>query len=418
MAEWRATLADTFQIMAGYAGGRLGQGWLGDVQDPPRDQAAASGHVHLRWQRVTAVDDEWMVKLYHTFQRSREQAEVLPIGLVRLKQDSDRHEIELQRIQGLGAQTRLVWGGSLRHDTVHAPLYLGTDARRSVRVARVFAHGEWRPSPAWTVNAGAMVENNDLTGTDTMPRLSVTRHWGAHHSLRLGISGATRTPTLLEAAADYRLGGVVYYRGAGDVGAERLVARELAYLARFPEHGIHGGIRVFEERLRDLLYPDKNAPASVFLFKSGNRLTRQGIETELRIERGATRLTLAHGYLRVTGVSGTSQDAVTDLSEADPRHTFALLLEHRFPQGVRASVGLYHYGNMWPLGAGGDLQRAYNRLDLRLARTFRGRHGETEVAVGVQNALGSYPDFLWDPADPASRNEFRTRGYVALRTQF
>jgi iron complex outermembrane receptor protein len=416
-ADRRVNDVDSLQVQAGYAGGTFGEGYYGDLVDVPRDRQVASAFQQIRWLRTFAADDELSVQFYHTQQQNREQADITIVpAIVRLEQDSERFDLEAQRTQGFGQSLRVVWGGSARLDRVYAPLYLGDDDVHDISLQRLFGHVEWRPALKWVVNAGAMAEHNELTGTDVSPQLAVSYHFNPRHTVRVGVSEALRTPTLLEDAAHYVVLGSPEYISAGGLKPERIFTKELAYLANLPKAGLEFDVRVYEDDIRDIIMADKMG-ASYWQFFNGNSLTLQGVETQLRWHWGGTRLALAHAYTRNRDVSGVSASAATTLDRSNPIHSLSGLLSHTFANQVEASVGYYHYSEMYPIGDG-DFLPAYGRWDVRLAKKFQMGAQRAEAALVFQNITGTYRDYMWDLTQPAQRNDFESRALATLSLEF
>jgi iron complex outermembrane receptor protein len=433
--DYRLNTQDSIQLQAGYAGGVAGFGWFGDEFDVPRDRMVASGFTQLRWMRTYAIDDELSVQFYHAFHQNREQAitaagsPFLPTT-IRLEHDSQRFDLELQRTQGLTQSLRVVWGGSTRLDLVRAPQYLGTDDTKQVKLQRLFGHLEWRPAPAWLVNAGAMIEHNNLTGTDLAPRLAVSYHLTPEHTIRVGVSQAQRTPTLLEDAADYYVTlNTIWgpykdqqYLSAGGLKPERILTRELAYLGNLPHAGLSFDVRFYQDDIRDIILADNTFTQSLsddyWEFFNGNSLTRRGVETQIRWRYGGTMVSFAHSLSKVVDVRAVSAHAVRDLKRVDPAHAFSALVSHHFPQGVDASVVYSRYSNMTPFGNGGDPLLPYARWDWRLAKKFSMGAHKAELALVAQSFRGPYRDYFWDPGDVYQQNEFKRRLLTTLSLEF
>ena len=108
----------------------------------------------------------------------------------------ERYDIEAQHNFAIGKQFRVVWGGSARQDQMYSPFYLGEDKIDYFNLQRVFGHVEWQAHEKLTLNAGAMIEHNDFTGTDTSPRASINIKPWPNHTVRLGISTALRTQAI------------------------------------------------------------------------------------------------------------------------------------------------------------------------------------------------------------------------------
>src|SRR6185503_4589976 len=79
-----------------------------------------------------------------------------------------RADLEFQQNFSTGPDLRWVWGASVREDRAEVPSLFDDDRR--LRIQRLFGHGEWRVTEDVLLNAGAMIEHNDLTGTDVAPQ--------------------------------------------------------------------------------------------------------------------------------------------------------------------------------------------------------------------------------------------------------
>ncbi|MCW9055941.1 MAG: TonB-dependent receptor, partial [Gammaproteobacteria bacterium] len=110
---------------------------------------------------------------------------------------SERHDLELNYILNL-KNFRLVTGTSARIDIVSADNVFRNNNTLYHKLYRGYAHGEYRLLENWLFNAGFMIENNDISGTDFSPRVSILHHINKNHTLRLSTSKATRTPTLYD----------------------------------------------------------------------------------------------------------------------------------------------------------------------------------------------------------------------------
>lgn len=445
--ERQIDATDSLELAFGQSLGIHGAGYFDNPLEPPHARDVRYGFQQLRWRRVGDPEDEWTAQLYHTFYRTREAVWTIPYvaqsgvsilsSNLELAMDSERWDGEIARIQPLGPAARLVWGGSLRRDSVRAPLYLGTQEARAIDLARLFANLEWRPAKRWLLNAGAMWERNDITGSELAPRLAVTHHLGEGHSVRMALSRASRTPTLLENDARYDLpletnlgkALVPRYRGAGNLHAEAIVSGEVAYLGEFPRYGLSLDMRAFEDRLSDLIATiyrplpitidglPSGTSVDVFHFVNGVDLTRRGLQAQLDWQGRTSRLRLAYAYTHVR-VDATRETADgKDLRRSTPAHMFGVLFTRQLGGGRSLSIGHYGYDTMTPVGADDELP-AYRRWDLRLAQGFSLGRERAEVAVGVQNLSSPYYEFFRSEQDAAKGNLFRTRFYVQFRVGF
>ena len=125
-------------------------------------------------------------------------------AIVNWDKRSERTEVEVAHTFSPTDTTRLVWGGSLRLDRVQANGFFGTSDPLWDHVSRLFGNLEWRLREDLVLNAGAMVERNDIVGTDVSPRLALNYKFRPEQTLRASVSAATRTPAMIEAYSNWR----------------------------------------------------------------------------------------------------------------------------------------------------------------------------------------------------------------------
>ncbi len=440
--DYRLNVHDSLQVQAGLSDGTFGQGYFGAPLSPPHDQALRSEYQQLRWQRTYKPDDELWVQFYHTLNSSREAVlswpyveSGVPIYASRLdnNQDSERFELEFQRNQSLFQTVRVAWGASARLDRIRSPLYLNTSDDRLSRLQRIFANMEWRPRPDWVVNAGAMWEHNDITGTDLSPRAAVSYHITPHHAVRVGMSSALRTPTVLEDYANYNLVlnsalGVLTvprFKGPGNLAPERITSREIAYLGAWPAQGLTLDVRAYEDDVSNIINPMKvpglitpvNVPQDYFSFANSVDASVRGIQTQLRWKFGGTRVSVAHTYSKTLVTRAMNPADAEHVLQSNPSHMVGALLMQDLGAGVELSIGYYAYGTMVPVG-GEDLLPAYRRWDARLAKKMSMGAKQAEVALIVQNLFNPYYELARDNTDPYRRNLFDTRAFVQFSLGF
>ena len=125
------------------------------------------------------------------------------VDTVRL--ESERHDLEATFYTQPTDALRLVTGGSVRLDQVGANNVFDEDADNTLMLYRGYTHGEYNINQKLFINAGIMLEKNDISGTDVSPRLSIIMHPNHQHSFRMGISKATRTPVLFDEVGHFGL---------------------------------------------------------------------------------------------------------------------------------------------------------------------------------------------------------------------
>ena len=424
-ADYRLNMADALQFQAGLTFGNQGQGFPDQSLDPSHDQRLTSHFQQLRWQRTYGPDDELSVQFHHAVTTSHEATQtqqstsgvvtVLPTYL-ELNTDAERYDLELQRTQHLADTVRLAWGLTTRVDRVAAPLYLGSQANFYTHQSSLFANMEWRATPAWVVNVGGMLERHSLTGTDFSPRFALAYHLSPQHSLRVSISKALRSPTLLEDDANFTLylpvsvGGVTStaavprFLSGGGLKPERITSREVAYLGQFPRIGLSLDVRIYKDELDDLIdtTTQLNAPTNTkyYVFHNLHSATLNGVETQARWQWDRLKIWLGHSYTHV-------ESDYASIVSATPIHVYNLLAAYSLPQAWKVSIGVYHVSDMTPLSDGSTL-KAYRRTDVKLAKEFKWAGKPLEIALVGQSVFDSYREFRDD-------NVFKRQYFTTMR---
>lgn len=420
--DYRLGNLDTLQFQAGWNGGPRGRGWPGDLVDPPRKTRVSAHFLQLRWQRTLAPGHEWSVQLSESFHKITDTFATLPLpppllGARLPLNDSAtgrRHDLELQHTFSPAEDWRMVWGAGVRYDEAVAPLLL-PDGEKS-RMRRVFGHAEWRITPSLLLNAGAMLEHNDITGADTSPRVALNYHLLPGHTLRASVSRALRTPTLVEEKINrvLVLGPVKVPRfiASGGLEPETILSREIGYLAEFPGAGLSADFKLYRDRIEDLIGAVRfcTKPRLRGLprnFCNADSATQTGFETHIEYRPGRNTRIVFNQARIITH----SDDILDQYSKSAPTNSVSFLASHRFLENFSASLGYYQQGDVEALGHS-DPTDFYRRFDARLAATFRAGRSRGELALTIQNLLNdAYVEFR-------DRNIFDRRSFLTLSLEF
>jgi hypothetical protein len=84
-----------------------------------------------------------------------------------------------------------------------------------------------------------------------------------------------------------------------------------------------------------------------------------------------------------------SGDLLDSYSTSAPRTSAHLLVSHRFADTWDASVNVQQQSGFRAAGYS-EPQRAFCRVDVRIARQFQFAGGETEIALATQNLFDSH----------------------------
>ncbi|TCV87348.1 TonB-dependent receptor plug domain-containing protein [Sulfurirhabdus autotrophica] len=449
-ADRQLDKTDSLHMQFGYNGGTRGVGGDNEL-DPSRDRKIVSHFVQFKWQRVAGPEDETSIQFSHSFRSSNEIADTVPYSanipntpfsvpiLSATLNDvtrSERYDLEFQRNQSLLAGFRFSWGGSIQANRDYAPFYLGTQEVSQNNLQRVFGNGEWRVSPKLILNAGAMFEHNDLTGSAWSPRASINYHIKPDHTIRVGISKALRTPTLLEENANYKLQlpvdlsllgqpvsivSIPRFINSGGLKPEEITTSEVGYLGQIPNYGLSIDLRFYRDEIKNVInqfqvscpvtIPGLLQPVSFncHSFRNDGLMTVDGIETQLRWSpEPKTQFILGNAYTRTVSYAFDTGVA-EDLQRSNPNHILSLLMMHGFSNGLDVSLGYYQVSDMHALGDGQALP-TNRRLDARIAKKFLLGGKKAEMGIVIQNLGDPYNEFRWD-------NSFDRRTFVTFRLE-
>lgn len=451
-ADYRLNERDELEFQFGYNGGDRREGML--EEDPlvflPRTKQVYNHFEQLNWRRTLGPDAELKIQAYHSYDISDDHVvsadlqplfDPIPLQTPRLSFDNEvmteRYDLEAQHTFAPGPTTRAVWGGGVRLDRARSELFLATDDTDQFHLSRLFGHLEWNPVPQLILNAGAMLEHNNLTGSDLTPRISANLKLAPGHTLRAGISTATRTPTLLEEKFNMRIKiptavpGLTFFEqqflDPGNLSPERITSREVGYLGQFGALSLDS--RLFYDQIRDVIaqYRIQPFPHPADLTPISNRtlgylnssdLTIHGFEAQAQMRLGThTRVIANFAHIRINPdmdfdfPSNGDASRFKDLGESMPINSFSMLAWHRFGSGWMGTVGYYQMGDTHMPGDGNHVEFA-RHWDARIARSFDlgGRRGE--LSLNSQNVFDQdYQEF-------ARYNTMNRRTYVQFRLDF
>lgn len=285
-----------------------------------------------------------------------------------------RTQIEIQDTYVASSTLRFVGGLGVRRQRASSQTYLGGRTGNMVRWA--FGHAEYRPLPWLTANVGGYSESNSLSGSTFSPRVALNLRLSDSQALRAVFSKGTRTTDLLEERGN--LSGTltnltvpvqgsttgrafVTKQSDGGLSSEHIISRELGYLLSLPVAGLSLDIKLFNDRLTQLVSL-RSDPALFSLIQEGNEdsVTLRGAEAQLQWNfRPNWSSWASYSYLQNRHAS-----APTEVLQYS-RHSGAL--------GLSYLVSNDWGGSMTYVGASGNGygEERYGRTDLTLSRAFR-----------------------------------------------
>jgi iron complex outermembrane receptor protein len=426
-ADYQLNLQDRLEVQLGYSEGPREEGFPNDRIWESDTTDKRNHFEQIRWRRVESSEDEWSLQFSHNYEKRIETRSGTGIVPVNANGSPERYDLELYRTRQHSKALRWVWGLGARRDEFTSEIFLGEDDTRSNDTFRVFGNLEWRLAAPLLINLGAMWEHTDISGTTLSPRLALNYRLRPTQTLRVAASQAYRTPVFFEQDADFSVQmlpppeappgtppmDVQIFQGSGDLDPERIRSWEIGYIGEFPAADLTLDLRLFHDSLDDLItqVDDPASPPPTETFINDQEATARGLEAQLQWRP-------APGNLLVVGYAWTDVDSdSSDLEDSAPRHTLSLLGSHRFNERFSGSAAWYYVDEQQWLGSG-DKIPAYDRVDLRLAYTFRLGGKSAELSGVVQNPFGDYRDFRYSETNPQKRNVFDTRGWLSLRVDF
>lgn len=424
-ADLRASSRDEIQLRAGSLAIDSGKGFATQTSDPLRDRYFGSGFVQMDWRHTLNEQEDLALFLSHTEETHRDhfQFSLLPYYindsiLIDFGGRASQSSATLQHTFRHGPDLRVAWGGELRRETVTSkPLY-NTDATLVTNYTRLFGSAEWRMNPQWVLNAGAMAEHSDASGSTLAPRTMLNWHVAPGHTLRAGVSKAFRPPSTYEKYGNtrYSWNGLllqVVTASRGNVEPESLLTRELGYMGQWPEAKLNMDLRVYEEHfggfVRQVKYVLPNSTSVLTStpldYVNSESFTIHGAEYQLTWQpwRDA-KIMWGQAFTRVG-----SKDLGS--ASAAPQMANTLMVSQRFPGGLEVSVMHQNSSEVTPQGAGYKDIGPTERTDLRLGLPLRWGRQTGEVALVVQNLGLPYLDYDF-------RFRFERRAFMTLRLEY
>ncbi|MDH2916577.1 MAG: TonB-dependent receptor [Gallionella sp.] len=459
--------ADSFDVQLGSSNGVYGLGVINRLPEAFRETTAKTDFQQLSWLHSWSANNESKLTYSHNEHRSLDPYLCIdaltcrglnpPIpaaqGYTQQRVASMRNVLELQNTQQLGDSNRLVWGGVMSRDYADFPLFLGRPY--TINPWQVFLHDEWRVSQSAVLNIGTMFEDNGMGYKDNSPRASLNYHITPQHTVRFGVSTATRSPVMAEAYMDANntvLGGV-YVPPLTPLTPEKILSKEIGYMGEFKSLGVTVDARAYIDQVTDMIFWDKYpmvTPADSF--KNMISAEYKGLESTLKYhwDEGRSFVSANYAYQEASASFGnyptqyfstmspspvkpatfpTFGDFVRTLYQSEfmdlfpqivPTHSASLLLSERLPDDWQFSAGYYYRGAVRVINVSTDVtpETKMQRLDLRIAKTIKFDRGNSaEVALVVQNATrDNYTKY--GTINPTANVLFPRRGWLTATLNF
>jgi iron complex outermembrane receptor protein len=312
-----------------------------------------------------------------------------------------RYEAEVQNTVQLNDALRTVFGGSLRHDEVSSDTFF--DGRVDNQIGQLFANFEYRPHQRWLLHAGAMAEEDKLSGFSFSPRLAAHYFLRPTHSLRAVYSEAVRSPDMYENNANWtytanNLSGPVsgsdkYYalaQGPKNLEQEHMRSQEIGYNGYFTELALSVDIRAFYDEIDKMI----SQPLQIVNFvpdnESSSRFTGAETQFDWKMTR-QDRIRLTYAYTDFTATNRLDQRLTA-------RNSGSAAWLRQWPARIETSLIYY----------GADMlnEHRFERLDGRVAKHFNtGGNSSLNLALNWQYRLDDEP-LTWEENLFESRSQY------------
>ncbi|WP_093392073.1 TonB-dependent receptor plug domain-containing protein [Halopseudomonas xinjiangensis] len=310
-----------------------------------------------------------------------------------------RYEAELQNTLQVTDRLRSVFGGNLRYDQAKSETLFGGKVEN--HIGQLFGHLEYRPFDRWMFHAGAMAEQDRLSGFSFSPRLAAQYFIRPTHSLRLVYSEAVRSPDMYENNARWTyvprnlsgpaVSGAEYYAIAeapGGLDQERIRSSEVGYNGYFHALALAVDVRGFYEDIDNLI----SDPLQIVNFRPTNDASARFTGGEIQVDWEATRhdrLRLTYAYVDFTASNRLDQRLTA-------RNSGSAAWLRQWPAAIHSSLIYY--------GADQLNERRFERLDGRLAKRLAiGSSSALELALTMQYRLDdeglTWPENLYETRD-------------------
>lgn len=402
-------------LEAGSSQIEAGDGFPGNNSNSPRTVSWRDWYMHSQWRHQVSESEE--IKLSANFDEEtlRDRSPFLPLPALILDYGGRgrRLNLEAQHQLGLGEGLRGVWGLGYKYENVLSRSLFARNDPVSMAEGRLFGNLEWRLHPQWLINAGLFFGHNNWTGGYTSPRLMANFNLTPEHTLRLGATRSERAPNLLELAGDVRhyLGPVLLnweLKSSGTARAETLRTVEAGYLGNFREANLTLDVRVYRERMKDIVDAKGDTPGIPPDYVNYLAANAKGVEYQLRWKPLAdSEIWLNQNFQHYEYMD--PPDLRSD--RQPPTHATTLALFQKLPAGFDLSVIYVTSGKMTWRGRKDALTP--DRLDARLAYAFLLGGHRSELAVAVQALDGDQPVFL-----PTKNFVLQRRTFATLRFEF
>jgi iron complex outermembrane receptor protein len=334
---------------------------------------------------------------------------------------SDRWDAEIRSNIYRRDDLRASIGLASRQDSLRSELFLSNSDTSKAKQAsnRVYANLEWTANDKLVLNYGQVIEQRKNKASTNSFRIAANYAPSKQHVFRVASSHSYREPTLLEENqySAYYYDGIVMgvnVKADEEIEKERLISREIGYLGSFLGSNLSLDVRIFEERLSDLIgerrepYESPTQSKVNVIDNISETLDLRGLEWQLQYKPSNRLLVnLNHSYLQSkgdrlfrtydaedpdledAGCELKNYDEICDLKDVVPSNMVNLLVSYKMMGGIKLS-GSYHYKSGFKAGY---MRPSTTRIDFKASKGWHYGNHWLELSLTAQNLGSDYIEY-------------------------
>lgn len=432
-----------------YQGGYKDNDFGDHEPTPDHEDQATSAFQWLRWEHITISNNSLSLQYYYNYNdqdMTNENGVIFffdpidpfpdaPITIL-----SERHDLEFNYTHNMD-DLRLVSGLSARLDIVNAEnVFINNDTQRH-KLYRAFSHGEYRVNKSWLLNAGLMVENNDISGTDYAPRLTVIHHINKNNTVRIGASRATRTPTLFDQNAYLRINQQLTQDGGNpltapytslitdgtdvinlvdlispfDIESEEIKSVEIGLISQLLNKKLMLDVKLFKDKTDNLISdtsgsnpqpaPEDNYDGEAKYVINSHKTNMEGLE--IAVDYKPSKSYRIYGYYAYIDIEAEMFNPIGNTSDirrlevSAPTNSYGLMLIRHWPNNLSTSLNFFRIGEMDWTDRTGSLGESYNdksaqaydKLDIKISKFYNYGKNKLKLDLSIQNLIDDFYDY-------------------------
>ncbi|HEY9051002.1 MAG TPA: TonB-dependent receptor, partial [Gammaproteobacteria bacterium] len=286
-------------------------------------------------------------------------------------------------------------------------------------------------------------------------------HINPKHTIRVGVSKATRTPTLFEEAGQIVYSQDLTINGGplpsshlleqaginpimftsmltpGNLDSEEITSYEIGYIANLIEDKLLLDIKVFKDQTHKLITFDDTQTVFEYTGSTTDLNTNETIDlivnglesevygTEIALDYRVSNSLRLYGFFAHLNIDSqhyinSSDDKWTvRLNNSVPEDSGGLMIIKKWPGNIDTSLAYYNVGDMaWQDRTNDDSAQPYQKVDARIAKTWQSGKEVIKLAMIGQNLKEDVVDYNNKTTTDPNTGEVRAGSILDRRVYF